>query len=245
MQQTHALKGVIYFYSFLTVVTAILIWILIPDSKSDGRDRQTLKGTFKVLRNRSAWLQAIIVVCAYCAYRGLDFYSLYGVDILGMNEVSAARFVSYGAYLRVIGAIGAGFLADRFTTRKILVITFIVLILSYLILMIISPDQGVRSLIIGNLIITFLAVYALRGIYFALFEEMTVSSGMTGTTVGLVSVIGYTPDIFFNSIAGRILDASPGIKGYHNFYFFLLIFALLGFAATILLANRIKHQKSI
>ena len=43
-------------------------------------------------------------------YKALDYYSLYGVDVLGMNEVEAAQFVSNASYLRAVAAIGAGFI---------------------------------------------------------------------------------------------------------------------------------------
>ncbi len=247
IQRAQALKGVIYFYSLMALFTAILIWFFIPDTKlknsvSYSRSFERIK---KVLKNRLAWLQAIIVVCAYCGYRGLDFYSLYGIEVLGMDEVSSARFMSNAAYLRVIAAIGAGFLADRLSTRKVISGTFMVLLLSYLMLMFIGPDSNIKSLIFANVIFTFLAVYALRGVYFALFEEMNISGSLTGTTVGLVSVIGFTPDIFFNSIAGRILDASPGFKGFQNFYMFLGFFALLGLISTIALTYRTGNRGAI
>lgn len=244
-EQAGALKGIIYFYSFMSIGTAALIWFSIPDKKLESQNSNTFSGVLNVLTNKSAWLQALIVVCAYCGYRGLDFYSLYGIDVLGMDEVSSARFVSNAAYLRAFGAIMAGFLADKLTTKKVLAATFILLITSYIVLSFVDPSTGLRGMIFANLLFTFLAVYALRGIYFALFEEMNIKGSHTGTTVGLVSVVGYTPDIFFNSVGGRILDASPGINGYQNFYLFLGVFALVGLLATLLLARRILKSKSI
>lgn len=241
-QRAQALKAVIYFYSAMTFSTAVLIWFLIPESDNSGSSSRSLDGITKVLRSRSAWLQAIIVVCAYCGYRGLDFYALYGIDVLGMNEVSAARFVSNATFLRPIAAIGAGFLADRLTTKKVIWGTFALLLISYLVLSTTTPGMNTQSILFANMIFTFMAVYALRGVYFALFEETNVSGNLTGTTVGLISLIGFTPDIFFNSIAGRILDASPGIEGYHNFFLFLSIFAVLGLIATLVLTRRAKMR---
>lgn len=243
LERSQALKAVIYFYSALTFGTALLIWFLIPDSEIKNSGSRPFDGITKVLRSRLAWLQAIIVVCAYCGYRGLDFYSLYSIDILGMNEVSAARFVSNATFLRPVAAIGAGFLADRLTTKKVIWGTFALLLISYLVLSVSSPGLNAQSILFINLIFTFMAVYALRGVYFALFEETNVSGKLTGTTVGLISLIGFTPDIFFNSIAGRILDASPGIEGYHNFYLFLCVFAGIGLMATLALAHRVKRKR--
>jgi sugar phosphate permease len=241
-QRTQALKAVIWFYTLLTLGSAVLIWIFIPERKMKKSKSNTFKGIAEVLKSRSAWLQATIVICAYCGYRGLDFYTMYGVDVLGMNEVSAARFMSIATYLRPVGAIAAGFLADRFTTKKVIVFTFMMLVLSYMVTLLVAPLQKFTVIIFANLIVTILVVYALRGVYFALFEETHVPKRLTGTTVGLVSLVGFTPDIFFNSVAGRFIDAAPGIAGYQNFYLFLIVFASVGIIATLLLNVKRKDR---
>ncbi len=243
-ERKYAMQVVILFYSLLTAGAALLIWFFIPDTKIKTNISDPLKGIEAVLKSRSAWMQAIIVVCAYCGYRGLDFYALYGVEVLGMDEVSSARFMSNATYLRAVGAIGAGFIADRLTTKKVIVSTFILLLLSYFVLLFFSGNEPATFTVFASLIISILAVYALRGVYFALFEETNVPSSITGTTVGLVSLVGFTPDIFFNSIAGRIIDASPGVTGYHNFYFFLIVFAFVGLMVTLLLATNKNRKKT-
>ena len=240
-QRVQALKAVIWFYTVLTFLAAILVWLFIPDSKSEKAENKFFSGIVEVLKSRSAWLQAMIVISAYCAYRGIDFYALYGVEVLGMNEVSAARFMSNATYLRPIAAITAGYIADKFTTRKVIVSTFGILFLSYLLLLVFSPTKNGTNIIFVNLLITILVVYALRAVYFALFEETDVPKRLTGTTVGLVSLIGFTPDIFFHSIAGRILDANPGVEGYNNFFLYLSAFAILGLVVAMLLSTR-KHE---
>ena len=244
-----ALKSVIWFYSTLTFIAALAVWFFIPDTKMERTKLNPFKGIKEVLKKRSTWLQGIIIVCAYCGYRGIDFYGLYGTDILGMDEVRAARFVSNGTFLRPVAAIGAGFLADRFSTKKVILITFLLLMLSYIAFLFLSLNPAVFGFIVGNLVFTFIAVYALRGVYFALFEETQVQSHLTGTTIGVVSFIGFTPDIFFNSVAGRILDASPGINGYQNFYALLSTFALIGLLSSFLLmrhnSNRLSKNNEI
>jgi hypothetical protein len=94
------------------------------------------------------------------------------------------------------------------------------------------------TLIFANLVFTFIAVYALRGVYFALLEETNTAGAYTGTAVGLISVIGYTPDVFFYSAGGRIIDAAPGLPGFHHYYLFLGGFAFAGLLATVILSQR-------
>ena len=79
-----------------------------------------------------------------------------------------------------------------------------------------------------NFFATYAAVYALRGIYFALLEENRTPRFLTGAAVGLISLVGYTPDIFFGPISGRILDANPGLVGFQNYFMFLASIAAVG-----------------
>ncbi len=69
---------------------------------------------------------------------------------------------------------------------------FLLLVISYLALSIFEPVSNLSNIIFANLIITFIAVYTLRGVYFALIQETKIPLGLTGTAVGVISVIGYT-----------------------------------------------------
>jgi nitrate/nitrite transporter NarK len=151
---------------------------------------------------------------------------------MGMTEVEAAKFVSYAAFIRVGGAITAGLLADRFKTSNILILTFLSLVISFFFLSVLNFSEGAFLYIYANILITFFSVNALRGIYFALLEESQIETHKTGTAVGLISAIGYTPDIFFYSISARIIAASPGIEGYHDYFFFMTITVLVGMVTT-------------
>ncbi len=242
LQLKHALQLVIYVYTAITFIAGVIVWWLIPDNQ----DRQatisahSLVNIKHVLGKSVIWLQAIIVVCAYCTYKGLDNYALYVNQVLGMNAVESAEFTSNAAFLRPIAAIAAGFLADRFITSKIVKYSFLVLIFSYTALFLLSPSLMVEKLIIANILVSFVGVYAIRGIYFALLEESNTSFNITGTAVGLISIIGFTPDIFFHAIAGRILDASPGLLGHQNFFLLLTILSITGMLATLFI-SRTKH----
>jgi len=91
-----ALKSVIHFYTAATLVAGLLCWFSIPDDEGSRRPSraQAYKGMGEVFRTRSVWAQAMIVVCAYCGYKGLDNYSLYAVQVLGMSESPPRPLIS-------------------------------------------------------------------------------------------------------------------------------------------------------
>ena len=229
-ERREGFRSVILLYSGVTALTAILVWLVLPGSNAnpDSHIHSPLSGVTQVLRRPLVWAKAGIIVCAYCGYKGLDNYSLYAVQVLGMDEVEAAGFTAYATYLRPVGAVVAGFIADRFSAAKSIFVTFLILFVAYAVVSASTLQFDGSGLIITNLLVSYLAVFALRGIYFALLEETQTPKYLTGTTVGLVSVIGYTPDVFFAPIAGRILDASPGAAGHQHYFIFLACIALTG-----------------
>jgi len=99
-------------------------------------------------------------------------------------------------------------------------------------------------------------VFALRAVYFALLQDTGTPEILTGSTVGLVSFAGFTPDVFFGPISGRILDANPGVAGFQNYFLFLAAIAVVAICITAALIgmqrrgienlwpDEIKHQEA-
>ncbi len=96
-----------------------------------------------------------------------------------------------------------------------------------------------------NLFVTFFAVFALRGIYYALLEETRTPRHLTGASVAVIAFIGYTPEVFFGPIAGRILDASPGVPGHLDYFAFLAAVAVAGVLVTLLLMQLNRRPRAV
>lgn len=224
-----AFRTVIYFYSIVTLLAAVMTWVVIPPVKHIGDStRALLQNSLAVLRRPLVWAQAGVIIFAYCAYKGFDNYSLYAYQVLGMSEVDAASLTAYGTYIRPIAAIAAGFAADRWAAGKTVGAAFALMVVAYGALATSMPVGAGVFIIYGNLFVSVVAIFMLRGVYFALLEENQVPPYLTGAVAGTVSFIGYTPEIFFGPITGRILDANPGPVGHQNYFLFLTVVATLG-----------------
>jgi nitrate/nitrite transporter NarK len=160
-------QTVILLYALVTFLAGIFSWFAIPASKmATDVEFDPLKGMTTVLQRPIIWAQAAIIVCAYCGYKGLDNYSLYAVQVLGMDEVEGARLASYGAWTRPLAAIFAGLIADRFNATRSIGVMFAVLGVSYGVWSMAAPSGSGHALIYVNFFTTYIFVYALRGIYF-------------------------------------------------------------------------------
>ena len=223
------MQAVIAVYSIAALVGAVLTWqtVPVPDPAGYRRDNP-LHGMGLVLRRPVIWAQAAIVICAYCGYKGLDNYSLYAIQVLGMDEVRGAALATWGAWVRPFAALAAGLVADRFSATRSIGGTFAMLGITFVALANVVPDPTSLRFIYANLFVSFFGVFALRGIYFALLEENRTPAFVTGAAVGLVSLVGFTPEVFFAPITGRILDANPGLVGFQHYFLFLAAVAMAG-----------------
>ena len=228
-EKRKAFQSVIILYSSLTLLIGIIVWLFLPENNADVKRKESIfKNLNKVIKNPLVWLNAGIIVCAYSAYKGLDNTTLYAHEVLGMNEVDAAKVFSYGSLIRPIAAIAAGIIADRWISSRVILVMFSCLTLIFALLAMSDTMLLYPAVVLLNIYITFFLVFAIRGIYFAVVQETKVNSNVTGTAAGVISFIGFTPDIFFGSISGRILDANPGVVGHQNYFLFLTVIAFFG-----------------
>lgn len=241
-----AMRLIIHGYTVVTALAGLFVWFALGDGRP-SREQGLQFGPASpwsqigtVVRMPAVWLQAVIIVCAYVAYKGFDNYALFAVQAWEIDEVDAARIVAIGSWMRPIAALGAGLLGDRYRVSRMTLISFVMLLLSYLFFAIATPVPGAAWLLLVNTLVGCTAMFGLRGLYYALFEESKVPVAVTGTAVGFVSVIGYTPDIFVTFVAGVLIDRSPGVAGHQHFFWFLAAFALLGVIASLVLIRLLR-----
>ena len=243
-ERKEAFRSVIFFYSGVTLATAALTWFVIPTVKHIGDSALALfRNAITVLGRPLVWAQAAVIICAYCGYKGFDNYSLYAVQVLGMNEVDGAKITAYATYIRPVAAIAAGLVADRWAAGKTIGAAFALMVVAYAAVAVSTPVGAGVFIIYGNLFVSVVAIFMLRGVYFALLEENQVPPYLTGAVAGTVSFIGYTPEIFFGPITGRILDANPGPVGHQHYFLFLAAVATIGVAVVVWLL-RLQHQNT-
>lgn len=246
----HALRVIILAYTAVTAITGIFVWFALrrdgagsqPVPSGKGQSvRDTWRQVVLVLRLPAVWYASLIVLCAYAGYKGFDNLALYAVEGWGKSEVEAAGMVALAAWMRPLAALGAGLLGDRYLVSRMTVVCFGLLLLTQLLFALFTPQPGFGWLLVGNMLTAGLAIFGLRGLYYALFEESAVPLAVTGTAVGVVSVLGYTPDIFVNYLGGVLLDYSPGLKGHQNYFWFIALFAAIGFVTSLALARRLAR----
>jgi nitrate/nitrite transporter NarK len=147
-------------------------------------------------------------------------------------------------WLKPLATVGAGFLADRAGIAKTVSWCFVILIFSFGVFIFTPGNPGLVALLIVNTAIASSAVFALRGIYYALLEEGGIPLLVTGTAAGIASAIGFTPDVFMPILRGVLLDKYPGGEGYKYLFAIIVIFCVVGLLAAIAIHRRKGRRKT-
>ncbi|MNG12697.1 Inner membrane protein YqcE [compost metagenome] len=87
-----------------------------------------------------------------------------------------------------------------------------------------------------------LLTYAIRGLYWAILDSCQIPLRITGLAIGIISVVGYSPDVFIPLVNGWIADAFPSFLGYQIYFGYIAAIGTLGVIAALTLQKRIRNK---
>lgn len=223
-----AFKYVIGVSSILVFIIGIIVYKVL-DIKIEGDNKIGDFNKMKILiRSKSVIYMGLIIMCAYMGYKITDIYSLYASEVMLYDEIESAKIGAYQQYLRPLVCLSIAFFTDKTGNINNIIYGFIIMLIGALLFSSGIITSSYTTLFISSLVIVAIGTYAIRGLYFSILNAGGVAIYLTGTAIGIVSIIGYTPDIFATPLYGYLLDAYPGIKGHQFVYLILAIFSIIG-----------------
>ena len=231
-ESREAFKYVILVSAGIVAFVGFLVWFFMKmDSRIEKEiilDKITISQIKEVLRLPSVWLLMIIILCAYVGYKITDVFSLYAQDVMLYDQVQSAQVGTFLLFIRPVIGVLIGVLADRTQTTFWLMTSFVVAVLGALLFATGLVSASATSLFFISILIVATGVYAARSLYFAVMQRGQIPLVLTGTAVGLISLIGYTPDIFAGPAMGYLLENKPGVRGHQDVFWMLAIFSSIG-----------------
>ena len=226
-----AFKYVILVSSGIVAFVGVLVWFFLKlDQEIEKKivlDKISIVQIKEVLGMTSVRLLMLIILCAYIGYKVTDIISLYAQDVMLYDQVESAQVGTFLLYIRPVIGVTIGILADRTHTTYLLIFGFIITFFGALLLAT-SIVANATILFFISILVVATGVYASRSLYFAVMESGQIPLVLTGTAVGLISIIGFTPDIFIGPIIGYLLEESPGKLGHQQVFGMLAFFSFIG-----------------
>jgi len=244
LERQDAFRYVILFASFMVGLVGVFVYFNLKIKPSEQNPNNKTAHSFKnivaVLKLESVWLLMIIILCAYFGYKVTDIYSLYASEVMNYDEIEAANVGSLQLYLRPIACVLFGFLADKSRSILWIIVGFVIMLIGSVLFASGMIQSHLSALFFLSLTVLAVGTYAIRALYFAVLQEGQVSLALTGTAVGVISLTGYTPDIFSGPLMGYYLDRFPGLLGHQYVFIYLVGFSALGLLCSIRFAKRMN-----
>jgi sugar phosphate permease len=240
MQSTStALLRIIYMYVGFALVLAPIVYFTIDDKRAEpeqaGQPKRGAAQLFADLRtilgNQAVWLAAFCILTGYQLFWATYSFSGYLQNIFGLTAVTGAVLTVIKLWMRPIGAVAAGIIGDRLNLEKTLSALMLAGTISVGSL-IVLPVSTVVPVLLGAVIMIGLTTYAIRGIFWATLDDCQIPVRIKGLAIGVMSLIGYSPDIYLGLLNGYLLETYPGKTGYDLYFGFIVFMGLLGTIAA-------------
>ena len=228
-----AFKYVIGFSSLIVFIIGIFVNYSLRIDSSKGHIIGNLDEMKKLFKSKSVIYIGLIILCAYMGYKITDIYSLYASEVMMFDDIESAKVGAYQQYLRPIVCLIIAIYTDKTGNINNIVYGFIIMLVGSLLFASGVIKFSLNSLFIFSLIIVAIGTYTVRGLYFSILRDGKIPIILSGTAIGIVSIIGYTPDIFATPLYGYLLDTYPGITGHQLVYLVLTMFSLIGIYVSL------------
>lgn len=242
------LSMLLFINAGLFLVLSFAAFMLIPKDlvgNEEGDEVEQVPFSFKfaldALKLPAVWFGVAILFCGYSVTAAASGYlGTYTVQVLGVDPTAASSYAVIRNYIiaavstLLIGFVALFFKSEIKTLGIYLGVTGVIIIL--LMLLGAAPGIGVA--------ITFLFAFfytGMRGLYFATLSEMRIPVHLTGISIGVMSFLGYTPDVFFSKIAGIWLD-SYGNDGFTYIWIYAIACCFVG-AVIMFFAYRYAKKR--
>ncbi|WP_035531821.1 MFS transporter [Halobacillus kuroshimensis] len=242
-----ALTSVIYMYSGVLILVSILILMFVkvdePNSKPSVNDNKNKKSDKKsainlevmkeVLTNKSVLLMGGIIFMAYIVAWTVYYVGGFLEVSVGVSASAVGVITVVMLWMRPIGGVLGGFLGDKL--GRSLVLTFsLVLATIVLIVTALLPSGIPNTFFYAMIILIGLSVYSIRGLYWSLLGDCEIEERSLGLSIGLISFIGYLPDILLPLVVSGLMTSFGESNGYNAYFIFS---ALAGVIAIIFTVN--------
>ena len=247
--QSMGLKSVLTVYFVVMVFCGIGAWFVFNDEESakEAVAQESLpKLIMECLKNKYVWICCLAVMGAYAMTSTLGGYvSSIGKSCFSLTVVVAAAIPMIATYIVPIGSVSGGFLGDKLGGAHTLRIGVLGLIITALMITLLPsvPAMGIPFIVIYCISTIFMG--AVRGQFYAPLREIDVPMHLSGTAVGVIATIGYSPDLFLPLVTGRLLDTMENpVTAYKIVIYILIAFGIFSMVmATVIMSHVKKSQK--
>lgn len=244
------LVGFKYFVILLGIllfIMAAILWKFLPGDasfyKEEGKtfEKANWHDTIESLKHKEIWIFAAIFFCIYSLTSSASYFTPYYSDVMGLNVALAGGI---GVMMGPITAVCApllGIISDKLhstlkTTIGVMAIAFVMLMT-----LVLSGTISLTLAIIINCVFA-ISIEALYGIGFSTLGEIGIDNKTAGMSIGIASIIAFSPDTFMYTMYGHWIDVYQN-AGYKMVFTYQAVLAAVAIVLSLLLLYGLKKKR--
>lgn len=229
------------------IVAAVLIMLLLKEDSGTAASEESkfkMRDVGTLVKNPIVWIFSITIFCAYGIYACTSYFNPYLTDVVGVSAVESGVFTIIRNYVFLLLAPLGGLLADKVfkSTAKWLACSMLILAALFVGVLLMPPGVSPFAASVYTLIPGAVAMM-MYGVVFSIVSEAGISRTMTGTAIGIASIIGYLPDSIYHTMFGNWLDKYGGQQGYTMIFAFLAASGVVGAVLAFIIFKKNKAAK--
>jgi len=186
-----------------------------------------------IVRQPGIWLLCVILTAVYHLFWAtIEFPSFAETGGFGMPLAAATALGATKLWMRPFGGVLGGVLGDRISNARLMIWLFAGGIVACLYLALIPTTPALRWTLWVFIFPFGLLVYAARGIFWALLYDCPLPNRVLGTSIGFVSIMGYSSDAYIPQVSARLHDSFPVGTAYQLFFAYVAAAAAVGMLAA-------------
>lgn len=249
------LQATVRYYSIVLIIAGILAAIFIQEKKDpivksekkeEKKQKLSGKAVLEVVKMPRVWLAGILVLMNYSALIFHGMITPYLTEAFQLSGSTVALLSTVRTYvMMMVGAMAAGILADKIgSVARFMKYGFGGMAIFGIGYLLIPGNHNFVWVIVLNFIFYGMCLYSVKALYFATIDEVMVPKHLAGTASGIISLIGYCPEIFMYVWVGNIVANGTGLSGYKTVFQWMIGFAVVGFLSAMLLNYLNKKAKA-
>mgnify|MGYP001007725239 FL=1 len=237
------MRYIIIFYSVLTTLCGILVFLKMDNEKFEAGEKVEFKDLKTVLKMPAVWIISIVTFCTYVFCLSLYYFIPYATSFLGASVVFGATLAALKRYVSPVSNIGGGFLSDKVGTSNLLLISFIIMGVGTALIILLPLNASMKAVFAFIYLVIYFFFNVNYALTWAMMEEGKIPVRVSGTAAGVISTVGYLPEIFCSLLAGKLIDKYPGVTGYRYFFTFLIAMMVLGIVCVLVWKRSLEKNK--
>lgn len=248
-----ALVNVIYMYSGVLIVVSVLIMLFVnvdgkaerTEVKTSKTESDSKKSSLKdVFSNKFVWLLGGIIFMSYIVTWTIYYFGGFLQTNIGMSASIVGTVTVVMLWMRPLGGVAGGFLGDKFGKSNILIIA-LALAAVFLTLIALLPAALPSNFFYALVILSGLSVYTIRGLYWSLLGDCQIPDEKLGLSIGLISFIGYLPDILLPLVMSMMISSFGDAGAYNAYFLFSAVAGVLGILITVMFKIGVSKRAAI